>query len=79
MPAFPHPFFGHFTSPTLNSYPQQRRTPGPKASLTESEVITLIIFSQWARVRSERDFYRYAASRLRPAFPPSRGAASSTG
>ena len=59
--------------------PQQRRTPGPKASLTESEVITLIIFSQWARVRSERDFYRYAASRLRPAFPPSRGAASSTG
>jgi len=49
--------------------PQQRRTLGPKASLTESEVITLIIFSQWARVRSERDFYRYAQSRLRPAFP----------
>ena len=44
-------------------------TPGPKASLTESEVITLVIFSQWARFRSERDFYRYATSRLRPAFP----------
>ena len=43
--------------------------PGPKASLTESEVITLVIFSQWASFRSERDFYRYAASRLRPAFP----------
>ena len=48
---------------------QQRRAPGPKASLTESEVITLVIFSQWARFRSERDFYRYAVSRLRPAFP----------
>ena len=56
--------------------PQRRRTPGPKASLTESEVITLVIFSQWARFRSERDFYRYAASRLSPPFP---GAASSTG
>ena len=48
---------------------QPQRTPGPKASLTRSEVVTLVIFSQWARFRSERDFYRYAASRLRPAFP----------
>ena len=45
--------------------PQHRPTPGPKASLTESEVITLVIFSQCARFRSERDFYRYATSRLR--------------
>ena len=44
-------------------------THGPKASLAKSEVITLTVFSQWARFRSERDFYRYAASRLRPAFP----------
>ena len=29
----------------------------------------MVIFSQWARFRSERDFYRYATSRLRPAFP----------
>ena len=43
--------------------------PGPKPSLTGSEVITLVIFSQWVRFRSERDFYRYAVSRLRPAFP----------
>ena len=43
--------------------------PGPKPSLTGSEVITLVIFSQWARFPSERDFYRYAVSRLRPAFP----------
>ena len=49
--------------------PQRLRTPGPKASLTESEAITLVIFSQWVRFRSERDFYRYARSRLRPAFP----------
>ena len=42
--------------------------PGPKPSLTGSEVITLVIFSQWVRFRSERDFYRYAVSRLRPAF-----------
>ena len=46
-----------------------RTTPGPKASLTKSEVVTLIIFSQWGRFRSERDFYRYAARHLRPAFP----------
>ena len=54
-------------------------TPGPKASLTRSEVVTLVIFSQWARFRSERDFYRYAAWRLRSAFPHSPAGASSTG
>ena len=42
---------------------------GPKPSLTASEVVTLVVFSQWARFRSEMDFYRYAVSRLRPAFP----------
>ena len=40
--------------------PPRHPAPGPEASLTESEVITLVIFSQWARFRSERDFYRYA-------------------
>ena len=45
------------------------RAPGPKASLAGNEVITLVIFSHWARFRSERDFYPYAPSRLRPAFP----------
>ena len=48
---------------------QPQRTPSPKVSLTRGEVVTVVIFSQWARFRSERDFYRYAASRLRPAFP----------
>jgi hypothetical protein len=43
--------------------------PGPAASLSRSEVITLGIFGQWAHFGSERDFYRYANRHLRAAFP----------
>ena len=43
--------------------------PGPEASLSPSEVVTLALFAQWARFSSERDFYRYAKSHLRGAFP----------
>ena len=50
------------------SQPPKRR-PGPKASLSESEVITLAIFARWSRFASERDFYRYAEAKLRDAFP----------
>jgi hypothetical protein len=46
-----------------------RRRPGPDASLSESEVITLAIFARWSRFASERDFYRYASGHLRDAFP----------
>jgi len=48
--------------------------PGPAAALDRSEVVTLAVMSQWARFRSERDFWRYAETRLRPWFPrlPSR-------
>lgn len=46
-----------------------KRRPGPQASLSDSEVITLAIFARWGRFRGERDFYRYARSRLREAFP----------
>jgi len=48
---------------------------GRKASLSRSEVVTLVLFSQWERFRSERDFYRYAERHLRSAFPslPDRG------
>ena len=48
--------------------------PGPNPSLNGSEAITLLIFSQWSRFRSERDFYRFADTQLRDAFPdlPSR-------
>ena len=43
--------------------------PGPKASLSRGEVITLAVFGQWGRFQSERDFYRYAHHNLRSAFP----------
>ena len=48
--------------------PAETRT-GPKPSLSRSEVITLAIFSQWYRFRSQRDFYRMADQKLRSAFP----------
>jgi hypothetical protein len=46
-----------------------KKRPGPKASLSESEVLTLAIFARFSRFTSERDFYRYAKSSLRGAFP----------
>jgi hypothetical protein len=51
-----------------------RKRPGPEASLSESEVLTLAIFARWGRLASERDFYRYATGHLTDAFPdlPSR-------
>ena len=51
------------------SQPPAGSAPGPKPCLTDGEVIALLVLSQWARFRSERDFYRYAQSCLRPAFP----------
>ena len=51
-----------------HSRPPKRR-PGPEASLSESEVLTLAIFARWSRFDSERDFYRYADTELRDAFP----------
>lgn len=49
--------------------PPEEIHPGPKPSLTRSEVITLVIFSQFWKFRSERDFYRYAEKNLKSAFP----------
>ena len=51
------------------SGPQEEGRPGPRASLCQSEVITLAIFARWSRFSSERDFYRYAEGHLRGAFP----------
>ncbi len=51
------------------SRPRNERHPGPDASLCKSEVVTLAIFARWSRFTSERDFYRYASSSLRDAFP----------
>ncbi len=46
-----------------------KKRPGPDASLSESEVITLAVFARWSRFASERDFYRYAQTNLLDAFP----------
>jgi len=48
--------------------------PGPAASLSASEVVTLAIFAQWQQFPSEAAFYDYARNHLRPLFPtlPSR-------
>src|SRR5215207_2725673 len=51
------------------SLTQKERHPGPDASLSPSEVVTLAIFARWGRFASERDFYRYANAYLRNAFP----------
>src|SRR5690348_8637882 len=47
----------------------EKHRPGPPASLSCSEVVTLAVFGQWARFSSERAFYRYAQGHLRAAFP----------
>jgi len=49
--------------------PSVPNKPGRRALLCESEVLTLAILSQWPRFRSERDFWRFASSHLRPYFP----------
>jgi len=51
-----------------HSRPQEQH-PGPDASLSPSEVVTLAIFARWARFTSERYFYRNASARLSEAFP----------
>ena len=56
------------TDDFCHSHPPKRH-PGPNASLSGSEVITLAIFARWSRFASERDFYRYASDHLREAFP----------
>jgi hypothetical protein len=47
----------------------EQQKPGPLASLSRSEVITLALFGQWVQFKSERAFYRYAQHHLRAAFP----------
>ena len=57
-----------FCQQTLKSLDAAVR-PGPAPSLSCSEVVTLGLFSQWQRFRSERDFYRFAESHLHALFP----------
>lgn len=49
--------------------PPEPARPGPAASLSRSEVVTLALIGQWASFQSERAFYRYALRHLRSAFP----------
>src|SRR5215831_15846241 len=49
--------------------PTEPPRPGPAASLSRSEVVTLALFGQGACFPSERAFSRYALRHLRPAFP----------
>jgi hypothetical protein len=49
--------------------PPAAPTGGRAGALDRSEVITLAVFGQWGGFGSERGFYRYAARRLRGAFP----------
>jgi hypothetical protein len=54
-------------------HPSATRRPGRPALLSDQEVLTLAILAQWPRFRSERgserDFWRFASSHLRPYFP----------
>jgi hypothetical protein len=48
----------------LNHTSEQPKT-GRPALLSDPEVITLAILSQWPRFRSERDFWRFTWAHLR--------------
>jgi hypothetical protein len=63
-----------------HSRPQKEQLPGPDASLSPSEVVTLAIFSRWSRFSSEQDFYRYAKRAIcKTLSPPCPTARSSIG
>jgi len=51
------------------AHPPSPRKPGRPPSLSDAEVVTLAILSQWPRWRSERDFFRFADAHLRAYFP----------
>jgi hypothetical protein len=43
--------------------------PGPRASLSRPEVVTLALLSQFGRFGSQKSFYRFAKKHLKGAFP----------
>jgi hypothetical protein len=49
--------------------PRRMARPGRPPLLSDVEVLTLAIVSQWPRWRSERDFWRFASAHLHPYFP----------
>lgn len=58
-----------FVDDTVKQLPPRRRHRGPQGKLSESEVVTLAMLSQWKLFTSERLFARYAKHNLRSAFP----------
>lgn len=52
----------------IKDLPREPIQSGPPPSLTRSQVITLALFGQWARFRSERDFWRFAKEKLHHLF-----------
>ena len=48
---------------------EAKRRPGRPPLISDGEVLTLAILSQWPRFRSERDFWRFANAHLREYFP----------
>lgn len=52
----------------LSDIPLPRRR-GPALALSQSEVVTLALYGQWAHFGGERAFYRHAMAHLRDAFP----------
>jgi hypothetical protein len=54
---------------SIKSQPAKPARPGQQANLTDSEVVTLALASQWKQFASERAFVRYAVKNLRSAFP----------
>ena len=50
-------------------HPPAARKPGRPPRLSDGEVLTLTVLSQWPRFRSERDFWRFADAHLRGHFP----------
>lgn len=54
---------------TVKALPPRPPKPGPQAHLTESEVVTLAMLSQWKQFPTERLFVRYAHRHLRSEFP----------
>jgi hypothetical protein len=58
-----------FVDDTVNHLPPRRRDVGPQGKLSESEVVTLALLSQWKRFTSERLFARFAKRNLHSAFP----------
>lgn len=51
------------------NHPPTDAKPGHPNSISDGEILTLAVLSQWPRWRSERDFWRYANAHLRDYFP----------